>query len=573
MVARLHENWLSLVLAILCALALALAGVAAQPRAAWAGEGLANCGFNLSTAIGGGTYTLSIEKINPSGDGVMFNWDGDTEEMRPWHTQREDIEAISLGEGVTSIGNYAFAGCTNLESITIPASVTTIGESAFAGCANLKSVTVENPSVTVGEDAFYCCREDLVITGYAVKGAGEDSLPRYCNINNTYFNALNGDLGTYTLDLMGKDAYFDTTIADEEQEFWRVYATIDALARDSHLIDWDGAGGYDLDLDSDLDLDQLVKNRDGHTCNTFSVATTNSVKGSKTITIPEGEGRYYVAMSNYDGFYYSAITFKMTTIPLSDCTVGGIAAQTYTGKALTPGVSVKHGSKTLKAGTDYTVKYSGNTNAGTGKITLTGKGDYAGSVSKAFTINKASPSISLAAQTATYTGKAIAYSGKVTKKGSSGNVTYSYYSDAACKKAVKAANVKNVGTYYVKATLAADANHNAATSKAVKLTIAKAKATAKAKKATVSLKVSALKKKAQTVANLTVTCDKGKASYKNASSNKTAKKFKVNAKTGKVTVPKGTKKGTYAVKVKVTVNAGANYQKLTKTVSFKVKVK
>ena len=63
----------------------------------------------------------------------------------------------------------------------------------------------------------------------------------------------------------------------------------------------------------------------------------------------------------------------------------------------------------------------------------------------------------------------------MTRSGSGGKVTYRYYSDAACKKEVKAANVKAAGTYYVRATLAADANHNGATSAAARLTIARAK--------------------------------------------------------------------------------------------------
>lgn len=58
----------------------------------------------------------------------------------------------------------------------------------------------------------------------------------------------------------------------------------------------------------------------------------------------------------------------------------------YTGKALTPAVTVKAGSKTLVNGTDYTVAYKNNKNIGTATVTVTGKGAYAGTVSKNFTI-------------------------------------------------------------------------------------------------------------------------------------------------------------------------------------------
>ena len=58
----------------------------------------------------------------------------------------------------------------------------------------------------------------------------------------------------------------------------------------------------------------------------------------------------------------------------------------YSGKAQTPKVTVKMGSKTLKSGTDYTVLYKNNKMAGTATVTVTGKGTYAGSVSKSFAI-------------------------------------------------------------------------------------------------------------------------------------------------------------------------------------------
>ena len=46
----------------------------------------------------------------------------------------------TLPEGLTTIGNSAFEGCSNLTSVTIPDSVTTIGSSAFRDCSRLKTV-------------------------------------------------------------------------------------------------------------------------------------------------------------------------------------------------------------------------------------------------------------------------------------------------------------------------------------------------------------------------------------------------------------------------------------------------
>jgi hypothetical protein len=61
----------------------------------------------------------------------------------PWYFFREYIRYVRIEQGVTSIGDYAFAGCYNLQSIDIPASVTSIGENAFTGCTNLNYISVD----------------------------------------------------------------------------------------------------------------------------------------------------------------------------------------------------------------------------------------------------------------------------------------------------------------------------------------------------------------------------------------------------------------------------------------------
>ena len=71
-----------------------------------------------------------------------------------------------IESGVTSIGEYAFYGCSSLTSITIPEGVTTIGGSAFEDCRRLSSITIPKSVTTIGEYAFSDCSSltDVSIT-------------------------------------------------------------------------------------------------------------------------------------------------------------------------------------------------------------------------------------------------------------------------------------------------------------------------------------------------------------------------------------------------------------------------
>ena len=69
----------------------------------------------------------------------------------------ETITVDNVVYNVTSIGEWAFWGCTGLTSITIPNSVTSIGECAFSGCTGLTSITIPNSVTSIGDRAFSGC--------------------------------------------------------------------------------------------------------------------------------------------------------------------------------------------------------------------------------------------------------------------------------------------------------------------------------------------------------------------------------------------------------------------------------
>ena len=67
------------------------------------------------------------------------------------------LTSVTIPDSVTSIGAYAFWDCTGLTSVTIPDSVRSIGGSAFSDCTGLTSVTIGNGVTSIGDEAFCDC--------------------------------------------------------------------------------------------------------------------------------------------------------------------------------------------------------------------------------------------------------------------------------------------------------------------------------------------------------------------------------------------------------------------------------
>lgn len=74
------------------------------------------------------------------------------------------VTDLVIPGSVTSIGDYAFYGCTGLINITIPDSVTNIGWSAFSHCSGFTSITIPNSVMSIGNFAFCRCTELTSVT-------------------------------------------------------------------------------------------------------------------------------------------------------------------------------------------------------------------------------------------------------------------------------------------------------------------------------------------------------------------------------------------------------------------------
>ena len=303
---------------------------------------------------------------------------------------------VVIPNSVTSIGDYAFSDCTSLTSITIPNSVTSIGDWAFEDCTSLTIITIPNSVTSIGYEAFYDTPwlTDVYYTGSETEWNNIDIGENNTYLTNATIHYNYGSIHTHSYTSKITKAATCTTAGTVKYtcscgDFYT--ETIPATGHKS--------SGWIVDK-----------------------AASIGVKGSKhkecTICKKILETAEIPALSR--------ISISKASVTLSTSTYA------YDGKAKKPGVTVKLNGKTLKNGTDYTVSYSNNTKVGTAKVTITGKGNYTGSVSKTYSIkNNFKKATVSGISTKAFTGKNITqsitvkYNGKTLKNGTDYTVSYS----------------------------------------------------------------------------------------------------------------------------------------------------
>lgn len=176
----------------------------------------------------------------------------------------------------------------------------------------------------------------------------------------------------------------------------------------------------------------------------YTVSYSDNIKaGTATATI--------TGCGNYTGTQTLSFTVTGKAVSALTATLSQ-TSYTYSGKANKPAVTVKDGAKTLTAGTDYTVSYLNNVNAGTAAVRITGKGNYTGTKNLNFTISGKSAAgltASLSTTSYTYSGNArkptvtVKDGTKTLKKGT--DYTVSYHNNTNAGKAT--AKITGKGNY------------------------------------------------------------------------------------------------------------------------------
>ena len=110
--------------------------------------------FAAATGRCGDSITWTLDdsgNLTLSGSGEMWNYSYYVPPFKDY-----GIKTVTIGDGITSIGESAFAHCSGLTELTLPNSVTSIGEKAFSDCSGLSEITslAEIPPVC-GSNVFY----------------------------------------------------------------------------------------------------------------------------------------------------------------------------------------------------------------------------------------------------------------------------------------------------------------------------------------------------------------------------------------------------------------------------------
>lgn len=229
------------------------------------------------------------------------------------------LESVTFKKGLETIGSHAFENCSSLKKVSFPSTLTRLGEfSSFDGCTKLTSVTIPKTLTYIGSyTTFTGC------TGLkSVNIQSATSIP---------YHAFDGctSLKKVTLSNHVKSLGF-------------------------------GAFANCIKLPS-IVIPEIttVPSNAFENCEVLSVIY--GIKGSSAETFAKDNGIPFKQLKN-----------------MSKVKISKISNKAYTGKAITPSVTIKYGSTKLKKGTDYTVSYKSNKKIGRAMMTITGKGKYLG---------------------------------------------------------------------------------------------------------------------------------------------------------------------------------------------------
>ena len=406
-----------------------------------------------------------------------------------WLNDYRVTDGIGKTKDVTTIENELFYGCNSLQKIDIPESVESIGDMAFYNCIKLQSVTFLNGLKRIGSEAFNECKNLRSIEiPESVEQIGSAAFAGYYDDSREiHISDLNSWLSIEAPNShLSGDLYFDGEVLTSvviPEGITSIRA--EAFHGCSKLTDVRIPGSvtsieyYAFEGCSSLNSLTIPEG----VCSIKGDAFTGCRK-MKTLTIPKSVtyiadfilGEYTNTSIRFRGtkeqwkeaignrtIRYKSIVYNYFSVD-ADFKLSGTSFD-FNGKEIRPAVTVTYNGQDLVEGTDYELVYKNNKSAGTASVDINGIGNYSGTATETFTINKLPNTITAKNFTKTYSTKAQSFdlgvkvmTGTPTYKSSTKSVTVS----KAGKVTVKA---KFIGKATITITSAEKTNYSSQTKK------------------------------------------------------------------------------------------------------------
>ena len=204
-----------------------------------------------------------------------------------------------------------------------------------------------------------------------------------------------------------------------------------------------------------------IKTPKKNTCSVKLPIPMYDAAGNEYTTLPILSRSIYIAKTQEMAQYFTD-TYSNNDLASAQVTLS-TTSYTYDGKEKKPGVTVQYKDLTLESGTDYTVKYSNNINAGTATVKVEGAGSYIGSINTSFTINKADAKLSFASGYVTKKANDAAFTNTLTKT-TDGSVSFTSGNTnvATVDSTTGRVTIKGSGTTTIRANASEGKNYKAA---------------------------------------------------------------------------------------------------------------
>ena len=339
------------------------------------------------------------------------------------------LNNVTWGDNISSIGYYAFRNCYTINKLTFPKNLGTIGDAAFSGCSALKEMRFIGNLPEISNGAFsnvtavaYYPSSWLstptqqyggTLTWKIDNGAGSEPIEDKIAINNATITGITTKVYTGKSITQSPTVKIGNTVLKSGVDYSITYENNVNVGTAKILFK--GSGNYTGTISKTFTITALSIGNATISGLSEKTYTGKPITQSPTVKVGDVILRLntdysilyennvnvgtatikFTGIGNYTGNVSRTFTIIETpgsesTPSLSNAIITGISDKTYTGFEIIQVPTVQIGGKTLRNEIDYEVTFKNNFNPGTATITITGKGDYCGSISKQFKISNAS---------------------------------------------------------------------------------------------------------------------------------------------------------------------------------------